>query len=314
MLNTPVLLLVFNRPDTTIQVFEKIREAKPKQLFVAADGPRSDREGEKEKCEKVRKLVLDNIDWDCEVKTLFQDSNLGCGRNPSKAIAWFFDNVSEGIVLEDDIVPSKSFFFFCQEMLIKYRDDTKIMNIGGTNFLQSTLSYSDSYLFSNYSGNWGWASWKRAWEGYDYNISAWGKPEVKEYFKNNFTNSQFLFFQNIFDSVHNKNVPDIWDFQWWFHRLLHQGIGITPKVNLTLNIGFTADATHTFEVSDEIKNNKNNELDFPLNHPTLIELDSRYDKELSNKYYEVQNVDIEHVSFYDKLVFKIKIILSKLLK
>jgi hypothetical protein len=161
-LETSVLFLVFNRLDTTKRVFAEIRKARPKQLFIASDGPRKNKPGEKEIVEKVRKYVLDNIDWKCELKTLFRKKNLGCKYAVSGAIDWFFENVEQGIILEDDCLPSQRFFKFCEELLEKYGDDERIMSISGYNPL-GKFEIGESYLFSKYPRIWGWATWRRAW-------------------------------------------------------------------------------------------------------------------------------------------------------
>src|SRR4030042_6453503 len=149
-LTTPVLFLIFNRPDTTEKVFDEIRKAKPKKLFVAADGPRQDKQGEKEKVGRARQIVIDGIDWDCEIKTLFRDKNLGCKVAVSSAINWFFENEEMGIILEDDCLPHQSFFRFCGELLEKYKDDERIMVISGENLLFGRKRTNYSYYFSRY--------------------------------------------------------------------------------------------------------------------------------------------------------------------
>lgn len=279
---TPILFLIFNRPDTTKQVFAKIREVKPKYLYVAADGPRSHKEGEKELCEQTRKIVTDNIDWDCELVTLFREENLGCGKAVSGAITWFFENVEQGIILEDDTLPDISFFKFCEELLIKYRDNHKIMSIGGVNFLSSIYNSNVSYLFSEYGGIWGWASWSRAWEGYDFEITAWSNTSTKLYFNEKYPKEFANFFEQVFNSV---KAIDTWDYQWWFHRLINNGMDITPSVNLVRNIGFDSNATHTYNTLDEIKNLQTEAILFPLKHPNNIEVDLKYDNLLAKKYY-----------------------------
>jgi len=165
-LTSPVLFLIFNRPETTQQVFSAIRKAKPPRLYVAADGPRSDYPNEDEKCEHSRKIAT-NVDWDCEVKTLFRDQNLGCRLAVSQAISWFFENEPEGIILEDDCLPSQSFFWFCQELLEDFRNDKQVGAICG--FYSNELDYkpSASYFFSRYMRVWGWAGWRRTFEEYD---------------------------------------------------------------------------------------------------------------------------------------------------
>ncbi len=161
MTKIPILLLIFNRPDLTKKVFDQIKKAKPTQLFIAADGPRVGREHEQELCAQARATV-DLIDWDCEVKTLFRDTNLGCGLGVSSAINWFFDHVEEGIILEDDCIPDLSFFSFCQTMLEQYRHDDRVAMISGTNVLPNQSVRESSYSFARYYDIWGWATWRRA--------------------------------------------------------------------------------------------------------------------------------------------------------
>jgi GT2 family glycosyltransferase len=158
-LTTPVAFLIFNRPDTTARVFEAIRQAKPPKLLVVADGPRPDRPDDIEKC-KAARAIVEGVDWDCEVLKNYSDINLGCGKRPATGITWVFEQVEEAIILEDDCMPNPTFFEFCQAMLAEYRDDKRIMMIGGTNFLGEWKSKIQSYHFSFYGGTWGWASYK----------------------------------------------------------------------------------------------------------------------------------------------------------
>ena len=150
-LNTAVLFLIFNRLDTTKQVFEAIRQAKPPRLYIAADGARSSREGEAEKVQAVREYIIQNIDWECEVKTLFREQNLGCKYAVSGAIDWFFENEEMGIILEDDCLPSQSFFWFCEELLERYKDDMRVWHIGGSNFQNGIKRGDGDYYFSKYN-------------------------------------------------------------------------------------------------------------------------------------------------------------------
>lgn len=304
--NTPILFLIFNRPDTTKQVFEKIREIQPKYLYVAADGPRTNKEGEKELCETTRNIVLDNIDWDCEVKTLLRDENLGCGKAVSSAITWFFENVEQGIIMEDDTLPKISFFTFCEEMLVKYKENARIMSISGTNFLSSVYKTDNSYLFSEYGGIWGWASWRRAWKGYDYTIASWSTDTSKNHFKKKYSSNQYHFFEDVFDKVHSI---DTWDYQWWYHRLRNDGLSIIPSVNLVKNIGFDLNATHTHNASDEIKNMQYEEVFFPLLHPKTILLNNDYDFVLAENYYSKKKTN--SLSVFSRILNKIKFIKLK---
>ena len=167
---TPIVFLIFNRPDTTKRVFEAIRQAKPKKLLVVADGPRDDRQGEAEKCAAVRSII-DTVDWDCKVLTNYADVNLGCGLRVSSGLDWVFEQVEEAIILEDDCLPHPSFFPFCEEMLDLYRHDERIMHIAGTNSLEEWKSDVQSYHFSYTGGIWGWATWQRAWKYYHFKMS-----------------------------------------------------------------------------------------------------------------------------------------------
>lgn len=245
MFDTPILFLIFNRPDTTQEVFNRIREIKPKYLFVAADGPRKNKEGENEKCLATR-AIINNIDWDCEVKTLFRDNNLGCKIAVSSAISWFFEHNEQGIILEDDCLPHPSFFRYCEQMLDKYKDDPKIYHIGGNNFDYSVLKKrKDSYFFSAYALIWGWATWKRAWEKYDNDIQDYDNllksDRIKDYLK---SNEEIEYWRDKFNRIVNHNF-DTWDFIWQYTIWKHGGKAIVPFRNMVKNIGFDHEATHT---------------------------------------------------------------------
>ena len=176
-MKTPVAFIIFNRPDTTKRVFEAIRQAKPPKLFVIADGSRSDRLGEAEKCAATR-AIIDGVDWECEILTNYSDVNLGCKIRVSSGLDWVFSEVEEAIILEDDCLPHPSFFAFCEELLEKYRNDSRIMQICGSNVLKDQVNIDDSYYFSKYGPIWGWASWRRAWQEYDVDMKLWA--EVKK--------------------------------------------------------------------------------------------------------------------------------------
>ena len=232
----PVLFLIFNRPETTERVFNTIRRYKPAKLFIAADGPREDKPGEKKKCERTRKIV-EKIDWPCEVKRLYRDKNLGCKLAVSGAITWFFKNVEEGIVLEDDCLPDATFFNYCRVLLKKYHNDPKIMHIGGNNF-QNGIHRGEknaSYYFSKYPHIWGWATWKRSWKKYDADLRGWRKIKSNNIFGHMKFIEKIFWSQN-FDSV-VMEVLDTWDYQWGFACKINNGLAIIPKVNLITNLG-----------------------------------------------------------------------------
>lgn len=241
--HAPILFLVFNRPDTTQEVFQAIRQARPKKLYVAADGPRSHRKTDAEKCQQVRAIFQD-IDWDCDLHTLFREENLGCRRAVSSAIDWFFSQEEEGIILEDDCLPNQSFFGFCEALLEHYRTDSRVMHIGGSNFQSGIQRGNTSYYFSRLFHVWGWASWRRAWNLYDVDVKKFSE------FKEEGQVAHIFFEEPIQQDVLNNvsrvyHGGDTWDQQWWFTGLIHHGLSIIPNVNLVSNIGFREDATHT---------------------------------------------------------------------
>ncbi len=244
---TSILFIVFCREDTTQRVFEAIRTARPAQLYIAADGPRADRPGEAEKCDKVRNLILQGIDWDCQVKTLFRDHNLGCRAAVSSAIDWFFSQVEEGIILEDDCLPHPDFFRFCEEMLEYYSDDTRIMHIGGGNFQLGRKIGKASYYFSRYSHIWGWASWRRAWQYYDVDIKSFPKFEQQNIVANIFSEKRIQKRWNeILNKIYKKDmIFNTWDFQWNYALFCQNGLSIIPNVNLISNIGCGVEGTNT---------------------------------------------------------------------
>ena len=280
---TPILFLVFNRPDTTQQVFNKIKEIKPRYLFVAADGPRSGKPGEDEKCLETRNIIK-QIDWDCELKTLFRENNLGCGVAVSDAITWFFNNVEEGIILEDDCLPSQSFFEFCQIMLKYYRQDNRIWHIAGYNSQDGKMRGDADYFFSQETPIWGWATWRRVWEHYKLNLDTLKdleKSNLKSHIKKSFQHSitAMFDFRKVFDGKINT-----WDYQYSFYQLVNNGLSIIPNINLVKNIGFNISATHTSMRKASIANNQALEHDFEkIKHPLFIIPDKYADAYTYNK-------------------------------
>ena len=242
-LTTPILFLVFNRPEATKTVFEEIKKAKPTTLFISSDGPRTNYPAEKEVVLKIRKDLLASINWPCTVKTLFREKNLGCKYAASGAIDWFFDNVEQGIVLEDDCLPSQGFFKFCQKILNKYKDDQRIMHVSGTN-VEGVSSTNETYFFTKVYNAWGWATWRRAWKLYDIDVKQWPKFK-KEGWMRDFSRSYLDSVENIrgMDNIYNNKL-DTWDYQWVFSCMLNNGLSIIPKVNMIKNIGFDEKGTH----------------------------------------------------------------------
>jgi hypothetical protein len=265
---TPILFLVFNRPDTTRMVFEQIKNIRPKHLFVAADGPRQGVAGEQEKCRETRQII-NQVDWDCEVKTLFREQNLGCGPAVSLAIGWFFEQVEAGIILEDDCYPDLSFFPYCRELLLKYREADRVMLIGGNNFQDGRPRGAGSYYFSHYPEIWGWASWRRAWATYDFMMR-----DLEETFATGNLNDAFktakekkYWHAKFLEAKSGKT--NTWDYQLMYTILKNKGIAISPQVNLVKNIGIDNNPTH-LSLRDSKKDLQVSPLSFPLVHPEMI--------------------------------------------
>ena len=275
-MNTAIALLIFNRPEATRKVFAEIARAKPPKLLVVADGPRADHPGEEEKVLASRALI-EQVDWDCEVLTNFADSNMGCKRRVSSGITWVFESVADAIILEDDCLPDRSFFPFCEELLEKYRADERVTMISGDNFQLGRRRTPYSYYLSRYVHVWGWASWRRAWQHYDVEMKLW--PELRD------TNwlSDLLgderaaqYWRQIFDNVYAGAI-DTWDYQWSFACWSQNGLSVLPEVNLVSNIGFGHQATHTKASNSQMENLPREEMAFPLLHPPYMVRNSEAD-------------------------------------
>lgn len=231
----PILFLIFNRPDETFAVFNEIKKVKPAKLYIASDGPRS--ETELSAVNSARDVV-NNIDWECQVETLFRTENLGCKMAVSSAINWFFEHEEMGVILEDDCLPGESFFTFCEKMLKKYYYDNDMMMISGTNFLYGDFSeFKNGYAFIKYYTIWGWATWRRAWSKYDIHMNSW--PELQTRLKTIYRNKiQTVFMYTMLNAAYRGRI-DTWDFQWVYTCLVENGYNILPIANLVSNIGQT---------------------------------------------------------------------------
>ena len=276
---SPLLFLVFNRPDLTKRVFDVIAAVQPNVLYIASDGPRTHVEGERAKVEAIRETILQGVTWPCQVHTLFQEKNLGCKNAVSGAISWFFATERRGIILEDDCLPATSFFAYCDELLERFESEPKVMSISGYSCLpEEKTTGQDSYFFSKYFHCWGWATWRRSWETYDKNINTWNTT-----IKNSFLGSiqRGWLFRNYwkknFDRVAEGKI-DTWDFQMVYNIWEREGLCCTPHINLVSNIGFGPEATHTKNAEDSNANMRQRELDLPLAHPRDIRRNQPLDK------------------------------------
>jgi hypothetical protein len=303
-LSTAVLFLIFNRLDTTKQVFDTIKQAKPPRLYIAADGARDSRTGEQEICRTVKDYVMSNIDWQCEVKTLFREKNLGCKQAVSSAIDWFFENESMGIILEDDCLPVQSFFWFCEELLLKYRDDMRIWLISGDNFQHGIKRGDSDYYFSKYNHIWGWASWSSRWKYYDVEIKSFKQFEQKNLISNIIQNKKMQhYWLNQFKKTFMGEI-DTWDYQWTYTIWINAGMSILPNINLVSNIGFNTDATHTIYENPQVANLHKAELTFPLKHPVFYLIQQDADSYSEKIMFPNNNIIL-------RLLKKIKNIISR---
>ena len=273
-----VLFITFNKPEETRLVFEAIKNVRPPRIYLASDGARTEKAGETEIVESIRNYLLNAVDWECEIKTQFSETNQGCGRGVSGAVSWFFENEEMGIILEDDCLPCLNFFRFCDELLVKYKDDERISVISGTTeFAKYREEKSNEYLFTRFIGKvWGWASFRRVWKDFDFTLSF--LPKLKE----KMSYEEMLFplkkhqiekrkrkFEKIYKA--KGKYSHAWSFQFICLNLMNKQFNIIPKVNLVSNLGFGENSTHTYDPNSPEANIPFGELLFPLKEPSPFE-------------------------------------------
>ena len=245
--STPVIFLIFCRPDLTARVFEAIRQAQPPELIVIADGPRNEQEADL--CKQAR-AITENIDWNCNVMRNYANVNLGCRDRISSGLTWAFKQVEEAIILEDDCLPDPSFFEYCDVLLEQYRSDKRVMVVSGNNFQNGQRRTSYSYYFSKYNHCWGWATWRRAWEYWGFSPKKWLEFRDAGLLASVCgTTEEFYYWTNIFNTLFLENKPDTWDYVWTFACWAQSGLTVLPSINLVTNIGFDPRATHTSRIS-----------------------------------------------------------------
>lgn len=261
-----VLFLIFNRPDNTLEVFETIRNARPPRLYVASDGPRQHKTGEEQVVEDLRAEVLQRVDWPCEVKTLFRESNLGCKQAVSGAITWFFQNEEQGIIIEDDCKVAPTFFPFCDELLDRYKNDKSVGGIAADFRPLHSKRSPNEFGRISYPMIWGWATWRRVWDQYDPQISNWnGDPKSIDSVAVKSANTQ-QYMKYVFDAVKSGSM-DTWDYQF-VHLCLDRKMDfLHPFVNLISNLGFDENATHTTYNDDINARLPVKDVQFPLVGP-----------------------------------------------
>jgi hypothetical protein len=309
-MKTPVALLIFNRPDTTERVFAEVARARPHKFFVVADGPRPNRPQDVEKCAAAR-AIIERVDWECDVFKNYSDVNLGCGRRPATGISWVFEQVEEAIILEDDCVPHPTFFRFCEELLERYHANNRVMMIAGSNHWFGQRQTAYSYHFSRHMWNWGWATWRRAWQHYDIEIKRWPELRSTSWLRDILGHpSAVEYWQKIFDKAYAaRGNVDYWDYQWTFMCWAQNGLCVFPNTNVISNIGLGEDATHTKKATF-VSNLPLSQIKFPLEHPPYVVQDREIDDFLARQYIEHRVV--KQTSFSRKLSRKLSAVIHKL--
>ena len=299
-LETPVTFIIFNRPDTTQQVFEVIRKAKPPQLFVIADGPRDNHPQDIEKCAMTRKII-EQVDWKCEVLTNFADKNLGLKKRVSSGLDWVFEIVEHTIILEDDCLPHPTFFRFCQELLERFKNDHRIMLISGNNFQPVQDQTEHSYYYSRYPHIWGWATWRRAWKEFDVNMELWPSFRDGAWLEYILDNRQDIkYWENAFEKTFAGEV-DSWGYALLFACWVHSFLVVQPTFNMVYNIGFGKEATHTTRKKNKYSNFKVFPADFPLNHPPFMIRNVHADRYTQKNLYRYKFLSRIYLSLFKKI-------------
>jgi len=280
--NTPVAFVVFNRPDCAARTLAAIRDARPPRLMVVADGPRPGNRDDADKCAAVRRLIEDGIDWPCEVERNYSDINLGCAERVAGGLTWAFSRCERLVVIEDDCLPDESFFRFCDELLERYANDTRVGQVCGCPRYFSTVERGTSYIFSRYGAIWGWASWRRAWASYSLRLESWprfyasgGLDAVVQ------SRAERALRAALYRRLHEEK-PDTWDFQWGYAKLSQGMLSAVPCRNLIENIGFAGGGAHVAQGSTF--GLYRTHLDFPLVHPEFVLPDIPFDRAFSRAF------------------------------
>lgn len=283
---TPVALIIFNRPEPTAAVFAEIAKARPSKLFVIADGPRPDRPGEVQRCAEAR-AVTEHVGWPCHVQRNYSEDNLGCQARVVSGINWVFEEVEDVIIIEDDCIPRQSFFRFCDEMLSRYRNEERVMMVSGrySQYLEERLpeKFQSSYDFVFFGNCWGWATWRRAWRYFDLEMMQWPTLRDSAYWDELFQedNEAKESHKKLLDAIHaGRAGVDAWDYQWQVSIWARGGLSIVPRLHLISNIGFGEDSTHTRSNSNNRGKLLDEDMAFPLCHPARIQRNFELDRRI----------------------------------
>lgn len=280
-MKTPVVIIIYHRPQMTEKVIDSLREVKPSQIFVIADGPKDKLDAGK--CKAARDLI-NSIDWKCRIRKNYSSINLGLRKRVVTGLDWVFSKVDRAIILEDDLIIDKSFYIFCEKMLEKYKDDSKIISVSGNNFLFGKRNIKDSYFFSRHIYSWGWATWRRAWKLYDDTMSDWPRVKSKKILKDRFEGfMESAYWNKIFNLTFERKINS-WAYAWTYTALVNNKLTIVPSVNLVSNIGTGRDATHT-SIKSRVLNLPVKRINFPLKHPKVIKEDIKADSIIERILY-----------------------------
>lgn len=282
-LQTSIVFLIYRRPEITRRAFEAIRNVRPANLFVIADGPRTP---EETSLVAETRSIIDGVDWPCEVHKNYVDENLGLKQRVVSGLDWVFEQVEEAIILEDDCVAAPSFFRFCEELLEYYRNEPRVMHISGHN--HQPPAHRDnltSYSFTRYPHVWGWATWRRSWRLFDAKLEQWADTATKSRVLAQLnTTRERDFWDTILERVYIGEI-DSWAYGWSFSCFVQEALSIIPKENLVENIGFGDAATHTQSKRDIRADLRAHSIPFPLIHPTTLEADQTADDYTARKFY-----------------------------
>lgn len=295
---TPILFLIFDRKDVTVEAFKKIREYRPDRLFIAADGPRQHKEGENERCEATRNAILEMIDWECDVKTLFRKENLGCANAVNSAINWFFENVEWGAIIEDDVIVSPDFYKMCEIVMPKYAADSRVMMVTSQCYAPQAEYIADEYTFSNTVLIWGWATWRRAWSLMDMSMSRWPSTSLTDVIKAYGLFEGMMrnhYWSNDYKHITQGDKVNSWYTRWAFSIMSNNGLCLVPKTNLSKNIGCTGVGGAHYESSDidPYAHLEINSLQWPLKTPANIGLDKKMQRYERQDFFRIRMIGLK---------------------
>ncbi len=306
--NIPILLLTWQRNKEVEALISKLRKINAVNLYINSDGYSLNKKNSKQidKILETRSTILKNIDWDCKLQIKFNNKNLGCKNSVIEAINWFFENEESGIILEEDCIPDISFFYYCAELLKKYKNHKSIGCITGVNFQNNQKVSDSSYYFSKYNHCWGWATWKDKWEIFDKDINFWPKMKSQKEWEidKSMKEEERNYWEKVFENSY-LNLIDSWAYPWLASLWYKNKLTITPEYNLVSNVGFDGLATHTKNRFSRASNQKTYSLK-KIIHNSAIKINIKADRYTFKNHfleYKSQNIGI-------KMINKIKLFIN----